>query len=59
MIFDEIQASNLALNSLKCFQEEAGQRTTLLNLRRDGRILNVPLYAAFRLPAFVACAIST
>jgi len=29
-------------------------RTTLLNVKRDGRILNVPLYAAFRLPEFVA-----
>jgi predicted AAA+ superfamily ATPase len=29
-------------------------RTTLLNLKRDGRILNVPLYAAFRLLEFAA-----
>ena len=28
-------------------------RTTLLNLKRDGRVLNVPLYAVFRLQRFL------
>jgi hypothetical protein len=59
----EVKAGvNPKSKSLRSYDEQFSPpllvRTTLLNLRRDGRILNVPLYAAFRLPAFVDCAIS-
>ncbi|MBU1698885.1 MAG: AAA family ATPase [Candidatus Eisenbacteria bacterium] len=48
--------------SLRSYDEQFSPpiliRTTLLNLKRDARILNVPLYALFRLRDFAARAIS-
>jgi hypothetical protein len=59
----EVKAGvNPRSKSLRSYDEQFSPpllvRTTLLNLRYDGRILNVPLYAAFRLSEFVACATS-
>jgi hypothetical protein len=57
VIFDEIQVSDRALNALKYFQEEALTypiRSTLLNLKQDGKICNVPLYATGILSSIIS-----
>jgi hypothetical protein len=59
----EVKAGvNPKSKSLRSYDEQFSPpllvRTTLLNLRHDGRILNVPLYAVFRLLEFVARATS-
>ncbi len=57
VIFDEIQVSDRVPNVLRYFQEEALTypiRSTLLNLKQDGKICNVPLYATGILSSIIA-----
>ncbi len=57
VIFDEIHLSDRVLNVRRYFQEEAPTcpiRSTLLNLKQDGKICNVPLYATGILSSIIA-----
>jgi predicted AAA+ superfamily ATPase len=58
VIFDEIQVSNRALNALKYFDLQFNStllvRANLLNLRKDGKIYNLPLYAVSLLSDLVS-----